>query len=336
MAKKILDKVAIMLVLAVACCLHSCINDDFKVNVELNGLGNQNVRVVYRGADGGIVDSWLTAQNDALLIEGKCAGPTLLMVYNSMSVPMFRLVVDADDELEVKGNVTEPNQLEVKGSDVMKQWNDFVFKHKNEYDMSNTPALNAAIEKYVKDNPRSVVSTLLVLIDYAPANVSKVAQLLKGIDNSAKPESLMESYDLITQKGKNAVTTLTSLNLLEMESDDFKAAQFKGTKPSVILFWDKDMESDKRRSAFEELKMLDTTRVNVVDINIDSDSTRWRSMVTEAQAVGKHYWVPGSIMNSELLKLQITSTPTIIVTDSLGRQQYRGNDPVIARQTVES
>ena len=30
MAKKILDKVAIMLVLAVACCLHSCINDDFK------------------------------------------------------------------------------------------------------------------------------------------------------------------------------------------------------------------------------------------------------------------------------------------------------------------
>ena len=57
MAKKILDKVAIMLVLAVACCLHSCINDDFKVNVELNGLGNQNVRVVYRGADGGIVDS---------------------------------------------------------------------------------------------------------------------------------------------------------------------------------------------------------------------------------------------------------------------------------------
>lgn len=336
MTKKILGKVAIVLMLAMACCLHACTSNDFKVNVELNGLGTQNVRVVYRGADGGIVDSWVTAQNDALLIEGKCAGPTLLMVYNSMSVPMFRLVVDADDELEVKGNITDPNQLEIKGSDVMKQWNDFVFKHKNEYDMSNIPALNAAIEKYVKDNPRSVVSTLLALIDYAPADDNKVAQLLKSIDNSAKPESLMESYDLITQRTKSAVTTLTSLNMLEMESDDFKAAQFTGIKPSIIFFWDKDMDNNKRRSAFEELKMLDTTRVNIVDINIDSDSTRWRSMVTEAQAVGKHYWVPGSMMNRELLKLQITSTPTIIVTDSLGHQKYRGDDPVKARQTVES
>ena len=41
------------------------------------------------------------------------------------------------------------------------------------------------------------------------------------------------------------------------------------------------------------------------------------------------------MMNSEVIRLQITSTPTIIVTDSLGKQQYRGNDAIEARLAVE-
>jgi hypothetical protein len=336
MARKILGGCVIVIVMAVALCMQSCTSSDFKVSAELKGLGSQNVRVAYRGADGGIVDSWITAQNDALVITGKCSEPTLLMVYNSMSVPVMRLLISGGDKLEVKGSISSPYELEIKGSDIMEEWNKFVVKHKNEYDMNNAPKLNEAIEKYVKDNPKSLVSTLLVLLDYAPSDDNKVAQLLKEIDDSAKPESIMESFNTITLRLKNPNTSLTSLNLLEMESDDFKVAKLAGTKPSVILFWDKDLENNKRSSAFEELKMLDTTRVNIIDINIDSDSTQWRNTVAATASKWKHYWAPGSMMNSELLRLQIKTTPTIIVTDSLGHQQYRGDDPIKARQTAES
>ena len=56
---------------------------------------------------------------------------------------------------------------------------------------------------------------------------------------------------------------------------------------------------------------------------------------------GRSYWEtkdknPGSMMNGEIASLQVDKTPTIIVTDSLGKAIYRGNDAIKARQTVEN
>ena len=124
--------------------------------------------------------------------------------------------------------------------------------------------------------------------------------------------------------------------MIEMTSDDFKVARFTGSKPSVVFFWDKDLDNREHESVIAELKMLDTTRVNIVDINIDSDSAGWRNIVRRDSTQWKHYWVPGSMMNSQLTKLQIMTLPTIIVTDSLGKAIYRGNDAIKARQTVEN
>ena len=81
---------------------------------------------------------------------------------------------------------------------------------------------------------------------------------------------------------------------------------------------------------------INQEKVRIVDINIDADSASWNATVTRDSTSWKHYWVPGSMMNSEIIRLQIVSTPTIIVTDSLGKQLYRGNDGTKARQTVES
>jgi len=319
------------------CLLPSCSSDSFKVSAKLKGLGQQNVRVVYCNADGGFTDAWVTAKKDELAITGTCTSPTILMVYNSMSVPIMRLVVSSGDNLDITGSVTEQYNLQVKGSETMKKWNDFIVKHKSDYISSNTTKLNAAIEKYVKDNPKDMVSTLLVLIDYAPTDDgNNVARLLEIIDNSAKPETLMESYNVMMNRVKKGETSITSLNLLEMKSGDFESVRFTGGKPNVILFWDKELMTHERSTAFDELKALDTTRVHVVDINIDSDSTMWHNNVATTGATWRHYWVPGSMMNSEIMKLNVTSTPTFIVTDSLGKQKYRGADAIKARKTAES
>ena len=336
MAKNILGRCFLLVMMVAVCLLQGCSSKGFKVTAEIKGLGNQNVRVVYKGADGGIVDSWIMAQNNALEITGDCSSPTLLIVYNGMNVPIMRLVVSGGDKLEVKGSVTEQYQLQVKGSEVMEQLNDFILKHKTEYSMPSSPKLNAAIEEYVKANPKSLVSTLLVMLDYAPSDDNKVAQLLSSIDESAKPKTIIDSYNLIAMRAKAGASSITSFNLLEMKSDDFEVARFTGSKPSVLCFWDKSMTPEKRLAAMEELKMLDSTSVNIVDINIDADSAQWRSAVAATGSHWKHYWVPGSMMNSQLMRLHISSTPTIIVADSLGHQQYRGSDPVKARQTVES
>lgn len=333
MSRKCLTAVALMLM----CLLPSCSSNSFKVSAKLKGLGQQNVRVAYFNADGGLTDAWVAAQNDELLITGDCTSPTLLMVYNSMSVPIMRLVVSGGDNIDITGSITEQYSLQVKGSETMEEWNNFVVKHKSDYNSLNSAKLNAAIEKYVKDNPKSLVSTLLVLVDYAPNDDgNKVARLLESIDKSAKPETLMESYNVMATRARKGDTSITSLNLLEMKTGDFESVNFRGGKPSVILFWDKNLDTQARKAAFGELMDLDTTRIQVLDINIDSDSTMWHNDVTKTGTTWKHYWVPGSMMNSAIVRLNLTSTPTIIITDSIGKQIYRGDNPIKTRQTAES
>lgn len=328
--------VCLALVVAVMC---SCKKDNkpFKVKVELQGLGSQNVRVVYSGANGGIVDYWAKCENNTFEIEGTCANPSLLIVYNVMNVPIVKLIVAGGDELEVKGKILEQYELEVKGSEAAEQYNDFMRKHKTEYKSANNQALNTAIENYVKDNPKSIVSTVLVLLDYSPGDDdTAIDKLLDKIDNDAKPESLIESYNLIKSRAKKPTTKLTSLNIFEQSSGDFQTANIKGDKPSVIVFWDRELGISKRKEIFDEFKMLDLARVQVMDISLDIDSTGWYYATHQDATSWKHYWVPGSMMNGEIVSLQVDTTPTIIVTDSLGNQQYRGDDPIKARQTVEN
>lgn len=327
--------VGLALVVAVMCgCKKE--NKPFKVKAELQGLGSQQVKVVYSGADGGIVDYWARCENNSFEIEGTCSNPSLLMVYNKMNVPIIKLVVAGGDKLEVKGKILEPYDLRVEGSEMAKQYNDFLVKHKTEYKSANTQALNTAIENFVKDNPKSIVSTVLVMLDYSPGDDTAIDKLLEKIDDSAKPESLIDSYNLLKARAKKPATKLTSLNIFEQSTGDFQMAHIKGDKPSVIVFWDRELGSNKRKEIFDEMKMLDLSQVQVMDISLDIDSTGWYFATHQDGTTWKHYWVPGSMMNGEIVNLQVNTTPTIIVTDSLGNQQYRGDNPIKARQTVEN
>ena len=331
---RVLMLACLALIVAVVCgCKKE--NRPFKVKVELQGLGSQQVKVVYCGADGGIVDYWAKCENNALEIEGNCANPSLLMVYNQMNVPIIKLIVAGGDKLEVKGKILEPYELDVKGSEMAEQYNAFMVKHKTEYKSANSQALNTAIENFIKDNPKSVVSTALVMLDYSPTDDTAIDKLLEKIDDSAKPESLVTSYNLLKARSKEPATKITSLNIFEQSSGDFQVAKIKGDKPSVIVFWDRDMGLNDRKQIFDELKMIDPSQAQVMDISLDIDSTGWHYATHQDATPWKHYWVPGSMMNGEIVNLQVNTTPTIIVTDSLGQQQYRGDDPIRARQTIE-
>lgn len=324
------------LVATVMLALCGCSSNHFKLKAHLKGLGSQNVKVVYVNDEGAIVENWITAQSDHFEVEGSCANPSLLLVYNSLNVAIFKTVVSSGDEIEIEGKVMSPNELKVEGSEAAKKWSAFVSEHKGLYGMIANPALNAAIEKYVKDNRKSLVSTLLVLVDYSPTSDEAVDRMLDMLDDSAKPASLLESYNMLKAKKQKPVTSLKSLNMMELTSQDFEAAVFTGSKPSVILFWDKEVKQNVRTTTIDELKMLDANTVQILDVNIDSDSAGWNSAIRNDGTNWKHYWVPGSLMNHELLPLQLTTTPTIIVTDTTGHQLYRGNDAAKARQTIES
>ena len=277
----------------------------------------------------------MKCDKNTFVIDGTCSNPSLLIVYNVMNVPVIKLIVPGGDKLEVKGKVLEQYELEVKGSEAAELYNAFMVKHKMEYKSGNNQPLNTAIESFVKDNPKSVVSTVLVLLDYSPSDDTAIDKLLDKIDDSAKPESLMASYNMLKARSKKPATKITSLNIFEQSSGDFQMAKIKGDKPSLIFFWDRDLGLNDRNKIIEEMKMIERSQAQVMDISLDIDSTGWYYATHQNSTSWKHYWAPSSMMNGEIVSLQVDKVPTIIVTDSLGNQVYRGNDAIIARQTVE-
>ena len=324
----------VMLVPVLCCCSGG--SKPFKLSVNLHGIGSQNLRIVHMGADGGIVDEWVKCEQNAFSYEGTCSSPSLMVVYNSINVPILKLIVSSGDNIEVTGKALEPNGLKVKGSDDLVQYNSFVVKHKAEYTSPNKDALNTSIENFVKDNPKSIVSTVLVLFDYCPNDNTKVDKLLASIDESAKPETLMESYNNLKSREKKPVINIRSLNLIEQSSGDFETVRMVGNKSSVVVFWDREVGAAVRKMIVEELKMLDSGSVQVLDVSLDVDSIGWYYATKQDASTWRHYWVPGSMMNASIVELKVKTTPTIIVTDSLGKQQYRGDDAVKARQTAEN
>lgn len=322
--------------LALLMLVNGCRSDSFKLNAEIKGLGSQRVRVVYFDASGGLVDQWVTAEKDFVAIEGTCTDPSLLLMFNTMNVPMLKTVVSGGDKLEVTGTMTELGKLVIKGSEDAEKWCEFVAEHEMEYRMNNNPALNAAIEKYVKSHPKSLVSTLLVLVDYAPNDAAQTDRLLALIDDSAKPSHLMSTYNMLEGHGPQPSVVPRSMNLMEMESQDFQMVSLADSLPSVVVFWDKSVTDQEHTAAIEELKMLDPATVHVFDVNVDSDSVGWHKTIAKDSTSWKHYWAPGSVMNSDLLRLKLNTLPTIIVTNKIGKQLYRGNDASHARQTVEN
>ena len=326
---------AVVAMTAILLCGCSKASRPFKINVELEGLGAQNVRVVYIDGNGGLVDNWVKCENNIFTIEGTCQNPSLLMVYNSMNMQIIRLIVYGGDKIEVKGKVLEQYSMRVKGSEVAEELNAFMTNHKAEYTSAAPYALNTAIENYVKDHPKSVVSTMLVLLDYNPPGNLQIDKLMSSIDDSAKPESLLASYNMVKAFSKKPVTSIRTLNMYEMQSGDFASARIAGRRPSMIFFWNKDISSMDRTNIIAEMQMIDSTRVQMLDVNIDPDSAGWYRTIKQDGTSWKHYWVPGSMMNSNIKDLQLNTSSTVIVTDSLGRQLYRGENAITARQTIE-
>ena len=189
--------------LLVLAALGSCSKSDFSADIELKGLGNQRVHVIYCNSDGNVVDTWMVAEKDHLLIEGDCASPSLLFLFNSMNTPITRIVVTGGDKIKVTGKIVDSYNLKVEGSELLEKWNDFIVKHKTAYQAKNPAVLNPEIEKFVKSNRTSVVSTLLVLFDYFPSNPDQVDKLLDMIDEEAKPSSLIDSYKTMKEESSS-------------------------------------------------------------------------------------------------------------------------------------
>ena len=106
---------------------------------------------------------------------------------------------------------------------------------------------------------------------------------------------------------------------------------------NIYYFWNPDDKS--RKNDFSILKdfgkELDSKRLQIVDIDLDSDTLRWKSIVRSDSASWRRFWAVGGVTNSYLSKLSLGATPYYILVDSTGHMLYHGNSFAPARKLIE-
>ena len=311
-------------VLPLVALLAACSSDSFKIDGELTHLDNSRVRVVMR-SDSSIVDEWVSLDNKGRFsFTGEAEQPVLVMLMRHNGDLLTTVVAANGDHIKVKGDASQPMGVKVKGNKLNEAWQMFRDEHKDFYISTNPARLDAAIEKYVRENPGEMLSTVLLMADYSDySDRGKVEKLLKGIDVAARPESLSASFWEAPAAGvKRHQPRLMVLELYK-HGGGFEKISL-ADRMTLLSLWANPQ--DNRQAVSKRLQDFNESAagkdVRVIDILAEGDTMRWHKTI--AGEAWPHYWAPAGPVEKGIQLLGVTTMPWYAVTDSSGLVVYSG------------
>ena len=316
---KVLHYLALLLMLAVA--MASCSGDSFKIDGSVTNLAGDVVRVVFVG-DSGLVDEWVNVDKKGRFsYRGVASGPVIVSLLDQRSQLMVSLVASNGDHVKVEGDASRPMAVKVKGSKVNEDWQLFRDEHASFYSNPNLSRLNAAIEKYVREHPADMLSTVLLIADYGDFSDSdKINKMLKGIDVKARPASLLQWFTgLSSRPNTSAMPRIMTLTLVK-HGGGFEEIGLTD-QMTLISFW---ANPQNNRSALIAKLAEAGEKIGILDVLTESDTLRWHQTIAGDPKSWKHYWAPGGPLEQGVQLLGINSMPWFAVTDSTGMVVYSG------------
>lgn len=319
------------LLLLLMAALASCSSNDFKIEGNITHLDGGVVRVVFSG-DSGVVDMKTEVDDKGhFAFKGVSSQPAVVTLFNKLGEPLVMVIATNGDHLKLKGDAEKALSIKVKGNKLNEDWQLFRKEHAGFYTDPNPSRLDAAIEKYVRENPDDMLSTVLLMVDYSNYDDrDKVDAMLNSINSTARPESLTQAFKDYPKKGKNVLPRMMSLTLVKHKGD-FEEIQLTD-RISLISFWANPQKD--RVMLVNKLQNLDEG-VRVIDVLMESDTLRWSQTISADPETWRHYWAPGGPLEQGIQVLGIRTAPWYAVTDSTGLVAYTGSslDAAVAKAT---
>ncbi len=310
------------ILLLLAAMLASCSSDSFKIDGTLEHLDGNAIRIIFK-ADSGVVDERVNMDKKGkFMFQGHASQPAVISLLDQRNHPLITVVAANGDHIKLKGDARKPLGIKAKGNKLIEEWQLFRDEHAAFYADENPSRLDAAIEKFVREHPADLLSTVLLVVDYSDySDRVKLSKLLDGIAIEARPESLTQA--IIDNGGrKNArLPRLMSLTLWK-HGGDFEEVKLTG-HTSLLSLWANPVKDRAALTAkLQAAKEKADGQFQVIDILADSDSLRWHQVI--AGEDGPHYWAPGGPMEQGIQLLGIVSLPWYAVADSTGLVVYSG------------
>lgn len=302
--------------------LAACGSGAFRISGKLSDAGTQNLRIVYLSGDT-IVSQWVPAVGGEFEFDGKVNDLSVAYLYSSQMQLIAHIAVEGGDKISLDGSIADCYKIKVTGSDVNDQWNTFIRSHAADFKAMRGDKTDRAIADFVNKNPDNVVSTLLLTCDYTDLTGAEAQRLMKKISKSAKPEQLLSLYAAFFNGTDLSAKKIDALKLRDGR-DSIVLVRTYDHPASVIFFW-RGNDSGRQTIVGELRKLQNGSRLQVVDICLDSDTISWRRTIDGDSARWGHYKAIGGVVDQTISSLNVKGSPYFIVADSTGSQIYRGN-----------
>jgi len=306
-----------------------------------------------------LVDTIKVAKNGEFSYKGKIEGSSLISLFCGGETEPVTVFLEPGYNVKIKGDILQPDLIEIKGGVVNDDINDFKIKNaalyqsrfrilsKNEnLDPAELKNINLqlarSVREYVERNPTKIASVIL-MNQYSVHNLSadllgKDIELLKGPAADFYPSTPLKSYyDRIKVSAIGAVAPM--IKLKSTKGKMVSLQDFRG-KPVLLIFDLKDAPANT--GYFESLKAAQKKlkgKVDFISIVIDENEKSPSAKTVEvANSLDWTVLLDGKKWNSkEVKKYNVTSAPYMILISPEGIIQERdvSLDSLVAKYNNE-
>ena len=333
------SRLSIALILSLlAAALTSCGSDSsFRINGKIDNFGTGNLRVVYY-SNGAVQSVMAPAIDGKFSMTGRIDRPAFARVYTGNGIVAGRFIVKPGETVEAQFNITDPTEIKLDGNDDSKRLAKFITANADIIRNGDTKALNAAVGKYVRENPKRMASGAL-LADYfdARGHETEAMELISLLDdNVVAATSLGGTRDLL----RTLAIPRDSLQLepfpLFTSDDSLVEINPQARRGTLLMFTDAaSRRSDSIKAALSSLRLQAAAgTLQIIDISCDNDTAAWHASLREiapADSLKKRdareirrCWMPSPYNLQGFERIPVATVPWFIVADSTRRILYRG------------
>lgn len=332
----------LLVIMLLGVVMTGCGNDDeFVINCRIKDLGDKGVEMVYFNR--GLQRVSFHPDDGKVTLRGSSPDLTPVEVFTLDNRLLFTCVAKNGDELEVKLDPSKVGAISIEGNDISEQYAKFIST--NAETLVNTrdaAGINALITKEVTAHPDRISSALILMtMFHAPGYEMLADSLIHILVPEARPSALMKSFaalvgEQVSTSARGNVRGMTFHTGRDTVNGHDTIVRFMPTFHSYgLLVFVSDHKSDTITNRLNELiKDYHRRRLEIMELSFQSDSATWRRSIRIDSAKWTQAWVPGGNAASQIRNLAVPTTPFFIVTDSLGKQLYRGRSIASAVDTL--
>lgn len=307
----------------------------YRVEGVLGDSSSINLRMLTYG-DGTVTSGITASQDGRFRFEAPVQSPVMVEVYDNDYRLLVRFAAKPGDDIKLKIDRFNPLLSIASGNKITEQWYKFLNTNASVLDGADRTAANAAVAAFIGQNPDAPASALLLMTQYdttTPRGYFEADSLLQLLGPEARKWGFENIFsDTYSRYGKSAFKVRAAAIPYRTASGDTALFRTSQSRLSIIAVSDMHTRGD---SVTPTLRAASARGASVVDLSADADTTSWKRWA-EADTVSWHRgWLPGGISGRGIDRLELPAVPYFVVTDSLGRQLWRGESATLAKKFIE-